>query len=291
MARIRHKLCAVLASPDAVGVRNPLPGSRVERGLARVSWCAQAETVTPWRLITFAELDSTNRYARLHLRELQHGDVIHAEVQTSGRGRLNRSWLSHVPGNLCLSLVIKPETSAVSGLPLVNLSQLLALVTCRALDAFKVDASLKWPNDIQIGGRKVAGILAETVTQGADFLGLVLGIGVNVNLEAQSLDSIDQPATAVNQVLGHPVDPARVRDTLLHGFFGQYATFMTQGFRATRDEFLSRCNFLGKPIEVSTTSGLLHGTAADVDGQGALVLEQMDGSKRIVEIGEMFARS
>ena len=124
-----------------------------------------------YRVSEFAELDSTNRYACGRLRELADGDVIQAGIQTAGRGRWERKWISDVPGNLCLSLVLKP-VGPPAELPLAGLSQLLALSVCRVLETYGVPPALKWPNDIQVAGRKIAGILAETVVEGSEFLGL-----------------------------------------------------------------------------------------------------------------------
>jgi BirA family biotin operon repressor/biotin-[acetyl-CoA-carboxylase] ligase len=119
-----------------------------------------------YRIIEFSELESTNRYACARLDELSHGDVIQAIVQTAGHGRLRRPWVAHVPGNLCISLVLKPLHVAPAELPLTNVSQFLALCVCRAFHVHGVQANLKWPNDVLVAGHKIAGLLAETVVQG-----------------------------------------------------------------------------------------------------------------------------
>ena len=198
-----------------------------------------------------------------------------------------RSWISHVPNNLCLSLVIKPDAVNVARLPLANLSQLLAVSACRALDACEVTTTLKWPNDIQLGGRKIAGVLAETVTKGSNFVGLVLGIGINVNLEAATLASIDQPATSLAVHLGHSISVSSLRDRLLGEFFGQYEEFIHAGFPLIRQEFISRCRFLGTEIAVRRASDALQGKASDINSDGALVLSEPDGKLHVVDIAEM----
>lgn len=243
--------------------------------------------VTPYRLIEFAELDSTNRYACAQLATLAHGDVIQAAVQTAGRGRMERRWISHLPGNLCLSLVLKPAGAAPAELPLANLSQLLALSVCRALDAFRVAATLKWPNDILVGGRKIAGILAETVQRGREFQGLVLGLGVNLNLDPTALTLIDQPATALNLEVRQPVAPPAFRDAVLADFFARYNSVLGQGFRPIHAEFAARCRFLGQKVTVRFGDGVLGGTARAITPDGALELLQDNGGTRAITIGEM----
>jgi BirA family biotin operon repressor/biotin-[acetyl-CoA-carboxylase] ligase len=240
------------------------------------------------RVIEFAELDSTNRYACARLRELSDGDVIQAAAQTAGRGRMERKWISDAPGNLCVSLVLKPAHAAPANLPLVNLSQLLALAVCRALDSDNAPATLKWPNDVLVRGRKIAGILAETVVQGGDFLGLVLGLGVNLNLDATALATIDQPATSLAVELKRPVDVNRFRDAVLDGFFQRRDGFLANGFGMIREEYLARCAFLGKEVEVRRPEGVLRGLASNVTEEGALELVGADGLPRSVSIGEMF---
>jgi len=238
------------------------------------------------RVIEFAELDSTNRYACSRLRELGDGDVIQAGVQVAGRGRWDRKWVSNVPGNLCLSLVLKPVGKA-DVLPLAGLSQLLALSACRVLQANGVSPALKWPNDVQVNGLKIAGILAETVVQGGDFLGLVLGIGVNLNLDLATLATVGQPATALNQLLGRAVDVAAFRDLLLEEFFAKYEVFLNAGFPMIRPEYLQHCHFLGREIGVRSPQDVLSGIARDITIMGELDLELPDGNRRILSLGEI----
>lgn len=239
-----------------------------------------------YRIIEFAELDSTNRHACTRLRELADGDVIHAAIQTAGRGRWERKWISDVPGNLCLSLVLQPAGSPAS-LPLASLSQLLAVGACRVLEAHGVKPTLKWPNDIQVNGRKIAGLLAETVVQGSEFLGLVLGIGVNLNLTEAQIATIDQPATALNLCVNHAVGVNEFRDALLAEFFSRYDAFLATGFPLIRAEYLQRCAFLGREIEVRNPQGSQHGIARDVSDSGELELLTPDGQILRLALGEV----
>jgi BirA family transcriptional regulator, biotin operon repressor / biotin---[acetyl-CoA-carboxylase] ligase len=239
-----------------------------------------------YRVIEFAELDSTNRYACGRLRELADGDVIQAGIQTAGRGRWKRKWISDVPGNLCLSLVLKPAGSPAE-LPLASLSQLLALSVCRVLETYGVPATLKWPNDIQVAGRKLAGILAETMVEGREFLGLVLGIGVNLNLDGAVLAAVGQPATALNLELGRYVSVLTYRDALLAEFFSRYEAFLAAGFPMIQADYRQRCPFLGRAITVRSPQDCLQGIARDITAAGELELELPDGQRRNLVLGEI----
>lgn len=239
-----------------------------------------------YRVIEFAELGSTNQYACERLRELKDGDVIQAAIQTAGRGRWNRKWLSEIPGNLCLSLVLKPG-GAPAEMPLAGLSQLLAVSVCRVLESYSIAATLKWPNDIQVEGHKIAGILAETVVQGHEFLGLVLGIGVNLNLDSATLARIDQPATALNLVLARAVSVPEFRDALLAEFFERYDSFLTQGFSLIRSEYRQRSVFLGCEIALQSPQGSVRGIAREITSTGELELELPDGHLQQFTLGEL----
>jgi BirA family biotin operon repressor/biotin-[acetyl-CoA-carboxylase] ligase len=239
-----------------------------------------------FRIYEFAELDSTNRYACTHLRELFDGDVIHALVQHAGRGRWERKWISDQPGNLCLSIVLKPE-GIPAQLPLAGLAQLLALSTCRVLEAHGQKPTLKWPNDILVEGRKIAGILAESVVQGPKFIGLVLGIGVNLNLKPAALAKIDQPATALNQLVGHAVDVDAFRNELLPEFFAHRNKFLTTGFPLIAAEYRRRCAFLSQAITVSNPQEQISGIARDLTPTGELELELPNGQRRHLAYGEI----
>ncbi|MCU0780379.1 MAG: biotin--[acetyl-CoA-carboxylase] ligase [Akkermansiaceae bacterium] len=238
----------------------------------------------------FPELDSTNRHALAHLDELADGQVIQADVQTAGHGRMRRKWVSHVPGNLCLTLVLKPPAAAkAAAMPLANLSQLLALSVCRALEAYGAAATIKWPNDVLVGGRKIAGLLAETVVRGSRLSGIALGVGVNLNLDEAVLAEIDQPATALCQVTGSTVRVEDFRDLVLEDFFDRREALMERGFPLIREEYRARCPFLGSRVEVRRPGGTVLGIARDISPEGALELLADDGGLLEIGIGEIFA--
>lgn len=240
-----------------------------------------------YRLISFDELESTNGWALENLERLEDRDVVTAAVQTAGRGRLNRVWVSHVRGSLYLSLVLKPAARPVTP-PLGNLSQWLAVCLCAVLDELGVKPTIKWPNDVLVDGRKLAGILAQVRSSGDRPLGLVLGVGVNVNHDAGTLDSVGQPAHSLSLLLGHPVDQAILQARLLDRFFAGYDRFLEAGFALIRDEFLGRCGFLGRPIEVRMPGETVRGVAESVGADGALVLRLSDGRARFITMGDVF---
>ncbi len=245
--------------------------------------------MTPYQLVEFEELSSTNLYARENLRTLKDRDVIQARIQTAGRGRWQRAWVSDVPGNLCLSCVLKPESPDATRLPLANVSQLMALAACRVLEGYDLQPALKWPNDILISQKKIAGILAETVTEGTRLLGLVIGIGVNLNLHSEVLARVGQPAASLNLLKGHPIEVAPFRDALLSAFFASYDTFLKEGFSMIRGEFLRRFDYCGRQVTVKTGGQTIQGTVLTLNSEGALELCDAEGTVRVITLGEMFS--
>ncbi len=226
-------------------------------------------------VIRLVEVESTNRYALERFAALEHGQVVVADRQTAGRGRLDRAWNSSVEGNLYASLVLKVPQAAPAQPPppgLPNLTQYAALALARVVEGCGVVPSVKWPNDVLVEGRKLAGILAEAVSSDGQMLGVVLGIGVNLAMSAAEIAAIDQPAASLNLLLGRPVDRDGFLDALLREFSAGYAAFMESGFASVRSEFLSRTPFLGRSISVHSANSRIAGIACDITDEGSLVV-------------------
>jgi BirA family biotin operon repressor/biotin-[acetyl-CoA-carboxylase] ligase len=245
------------------------------------------DPLVTYRIIRLDQVDSTNTYARNHLATLADEAVVVAEMQTEGRGRGRRVWISKRPGNLYVSLVLKPAGPLLRGHPLANLSQLLAVVVCDELESYQVTAMIKWPNDILVEGRKMAGILAEAVTSGAELVGLVLGLGLNLNLQPDDLHQIDQPATSLNLLTGNPIRSDQFLKSLLDRFFAGYPQVLANGFGAIRADYVAHCAFLNQPVTINTPDGSLTGRAMDITEEGELELLLPQGQIRRLSLGEI----
>jgi BirA family biotin operon repressor/biotin-[acetyl-CoA-carboxylase] ligase len=206
-----------------------------------------------------------------------------AERHSRGRGRLDRRWRSSVAGNLYASLVLKAAAGS-AGLPAVTLY--MAVVLSRVVSRLGVEPSIKWPNDLLLAGRKVAGILAEGVVAQGGLAGAVLGTGVNLAMSASDLAEIDQPAASLNLALGRPVDREEFLALLLDEFFSRYDSFAQSGFPLIRSEYLALTPFLGKPIAVDSLGSRISGTASDVTESGSLVVLTPQGRIEIT-VGDL----
>ena len=164
--------------------------------------------------IALEEIDSTNNYAKVNIDDFADKTVIHARRQTSGRGRLTRSWVDLGEGNLFMSIVLKPSDIFNEIYP--NITQYLSVALCKVLESYGLTPQIKWPNDVLINGKKIAGILSESVMQGGKFKGLVVGIGVNLNAKQAVVDLVpDKLVTALNLEFGKNIDLNEFRTQLV----------------------------------------------------------------------------
>lgn len=232
------------------------------------------------------EVDSTNSYALRNLGVLRDREVIIADIQSAGHGRLARPWLSNVPGNLYMSIVLKPseKTDTLTGLTLY-----MSIMLCEVFGEYGVDTALKWPNDILVQGQKIAGILAETRFQENTLVGYVLGTGINLNMTPEILSQIDQPATALNLIIGEHVNRDDFANRLLERFFARYSNYLISGFSSVRDEYLKKCTLIGKRITLSMPGHVCAVTARSLTADGELVVDREDGKEMIVHAGDILS--
>ena len=221
--------------------------------------------------IYLSEVDSTNLYAKSNIENLADKSIVHAANQTAGRGRLQRTWLNLGEGNLFLTFVLKPSNSFNEVYS--NLTQYLSVVLCKILEEYGLKPQIKWPNDVLINGKKIAGILSETVMQGSLFKGLVLGIGVNLNTSEKDLASvIDKEATSLNLEISKPVDVNLFLDKLAEEFFADYDNFLQKGFELIKNDYISRTCFLDTEICVQVFNDKKCGIAKAINDKGELVM-------------------
>jgi BirA family transcriptional regulator, biotin operon repressor / biotin---[acetyl-CoA-carboxylase] ligase len=218
----------------------------------------------------YAEIDSTNSEARrLAVSGAPSGLVVWADRQSAGHGRQGRAWQSP-PGNLYCSILLRPEASAAET---AQLSFASALAVCDAIPG-DLAPRCKWPNDVLIGGKKVAGILLESEGVGGKIAALIVGIGVNI---ASHPPDTEMPATS----LGPAVTPATMLAAICRHFLSWHDIWRTQGFTPLREAWLARAHGLGSDIRVRYGTTETLGRFVDLDASGALVLENSEGRRHI----------
>ncbi len=232
----------------------------------------------------FDELDSTNLTAKDFAKAgAEEGTVIIARTQRHGRGRFDRSWESP-DGGVYLSVILRPSASyeKTSLLPFVA-----ALAVTKTINTYGVHATIKWPNDVRVNGRKIAGILLESEGEGSTVSYVVVGIGINLAVDLKELSAeLQGRSTSLLNEVHHPVDYHEFLKTFLMTFEHYYTIFQEQRYWEIIDEWKANSDTLGKNVRVNTMTGILQGTAVDIDQSGFLLLRTASGETKKILSGD-----
>lgn len=245
-----------------------------------------------WKRVVFKEtLDSTNLEAKRYLADHadSEGTVVVCERQTAGRGRRGRSWESPAGSGVWMSLILQPEISPAKA-PMLTL--LTGMAVRRALaECFSMEASIKWPNDIIVDGKKICGILTEMTMEDMHMSGVVVGIGVNMGIDAFP-EALQEVATSVSLVTGQEKpDRVELLIRILRLFEQYYDIFMrTQDLSGLLEEYNTHCINVGRTICVLEKSSDCIAKALGIREDGELMIETEDGARRAVSSGEVSIR-
>jgi BirA family biotin operon repressor/biotin-[acetyl-CoA-carboxylase] ligase len=243
----------------------------------------------------YEEVDSTNRVAReLAVNGAREGLVVVADHQSAGRGRLGRHWEAPAGMNLLVSVLLRPAL-AVEDLHLcTTIVALAAADACRQIAG--VEVSVKWPNDLLVGERKLAGILGESLPDAGGSRAVVVGLGCNVGWPRTEEDCLiggpNAPfplrATSLERESGGPVDREALLSALLVSLERRRVHLETEkGRHSEAEEYRRACSTLGSDVRVELGGGeVLAGRAVDLSAEGCLVLD-IDGAQRIVAAGDV----
>ncbi len=212
-----------------------------------------------------------------------------AEMQSAGRGRRGRGWVATPFHNILLSVSWRFESGPAA---LAGLSLAAGVAVLRALKAFGVArAGLKWPNDVLIDGRKLAGLLVDLRGEAAGPSFAVLGLGLNVHIAAAEAAQIDQPWASLREWLPAPVDRNRLAVLLLGELVAMLAEFERRGFAAFRPAWERQHVFAGQPVRVHQAHGDTVGIVVGIDEHGALQLREPSGAVRTLHSGDVSLRA
>ena len=234
-------------------------------------------------MIFFDTIDSTNTWAAARFAELADGELVAAAVQTAGRGRLDRRWISP-RGNIYATFVQKGVTSPLLGVAVGSLAVLGLVRELAPAEKFHI----KWPNDVFCGTAKISGILAQFISprNGASG-GLVTGMGVNLNMSREQLAGAVQEATSVAILTGAPVelDAALKRfEELLH----THAATLKNSPDTLFARWKTENGLLGRHVEFIAGDGSrLTGLFRDIDGDGSVILDEDDGRTLKLNCGDV----
>jgi len=233
----------------------------------------------------YASVGSTNDAAKMLARAgAPDRTLVWADEQTAGRGRRGRFWLSP-PGNLSLSLVLRPECPAARAAQLGFVAALGLGDALTPLAGPALQLRYKWPNDLLADGKKLAGILLESEMSASDRVDFVV-VGIGVNIVAAPGD-VEFPATSLIAQGVAGVTPEAVLEGFTRHFADWARRWRDEGFAPVRAAWLMAASGLGEAIRVRLDRGTLFGRFRDLDEDGALVLDAAEGSRRIAA-GDVF---
>lgn len=239
---------------------------------------AAAQFPDPFRLLVRESVESTNDEVRtLAQAGAPDGLVILAEAQTAGRGRRGAAWFSPAGESLAFSILVRPQEPKALW---PRLALAAGVAVAEAIEPFGVRAGIKWPNDVWIGSRKVAGILVEA---GADFA--VVGIGLNVNT-TEFPDSVSNIATSLALEISEPLS----RSDLLLGIINRFSRRRHQidgDFGSLVTAVSTRCVLTGNRVSLLTAAGPDEGMVQGIGNGGELILQTRRGVERIIQADEI----
>jgi BirA family biotin operon repressor/biotin-[acetyl-CoA-carboxylase] ligase len=231
----------------------------------------------------FEQTGSTNDVMDKLARDgVKEGVAVFAELQTKGRGRLGRRWISPARKGLWFSVLLRPDLRPPAA---TQLTVAAATALVRAIrDQTELSPEIKWPNDILIHGRKVAGILTELSAELDHIKHVVLGIGVDVNLNASEFPTdIRKQATSLKIETGRHLNRADLAAAILKELDRDYDHIRNHQFARLADEWEEQCATLGRRVSIQMGERTVHGLAESLDNDGALLLRTEHGRiERIV---------
>lgn len=241
------------------------------------------------KLEVFFELASTNT----HLLEAvddgkASGVICLAEQQTSGRGRRGRTWVSPFGGNLYLSVLWRFANGAAQ---LAGLSLAMAIAVTRALRESGLDTvKVKWPNDILVSNRKLAGILLELAGEASGPCSVVIGVGLNMQMAVTDMSTVNQPWIDLETALGHRMSRNELAGKVINHLLAAIQEFEQDGLAPFLNEWQHQDVYAGQEVILHLPDEKIRGVVRGVDNTGALLLAQA-GEMRRFHSGEISLRS
>lgn len=247
-------------------------------------------TKTFGRVIRFyREVESTNDVAFDLAKEgATEGTVIIADTQTKGRGRLQRKWISPPGFNLYMSIIFRPSISSKDA-SIMTLVSSVALF--EAVNSYGIECQIKWPNDLLINRRKVAGVLTEMELGGGRVEFVLVGLGINLNMTRAVMNNlmgeVSEIATSVREELGHEVDRSDFAANLINLLEKWYEELNSKGKSTIIDEWKKRWGDLNKRVRVRIDRNLIEGIAYDLDQNGFLLIRRDNGKVERIIAGDV----
>ncbi|MEE6032063.1 bifunctional biotin--[acetyl-CoA-carboxylase] ligase/biotin operon repressor BirA [Avibacterium paragallinarum] len=267
------QLYAHIQALSELGIKFELNGDEIQLKpeLPLLSAEKIEQRLAPYPVLVKPVIHSTNQFLLEQIEQLEKGQLCLAEYQYAGRGRRGRDWLSPFAGQIILSAywTFLPHIS-LNGLSLV-----IGIAIAETLQAFGAEGiGLKWPNDVLLNGRKLAGVLVEIANHKNGLLNLIIGIGINLSLPKQA--SIDQPWAELKEIVPH-FDRDEIIIALVNRLYHYLTQFEQRGMASFYQRWTEWDAFFGKPVSMISEKEALDGIERGIDREGHLLLETARG--------------
>ncbi|MCK4634093.1 biotin--[acetyl-CoA-carboxylase] ligase, partial [Candidatus Bathyarchaeota archaeon] len=239
-----------------------------------------------YQIYQYDRVSSTNNLAKeIARKSIKDHVVVIAETQTHGRGRLERTWISP-HGGLWFSIILRPKISLKEALRLTFIMSSTVAETIKT--TFGLETKVMWPNDILVEDRKICGILTEAITSKDSVEFVVIGVGLNANLDLDSFpENLRETVTTLKHELGYEADLKALVLSLLQTFEEKYKQLLQGRWTSLLKEWKNLASFLGGRVAVTSFDEVSRGEALDVGQDGALLIELDGGGVKRVIVGDV----
>ncbi|MEN6379553.1 MAG: biotin--[acetyl-CoA-carboxylase] ligase [Methanofastidiosum sp.] len=228
------------------------------------------------KILFFEEIDSTNNKAKQIALEENEGTVVISEMQTSGRGRRGRGWYSP-KGGIYVSFILKPNVSPEKASQLTLVSSLALVETLNSMDG-KLNAKIKWPNDVLISGKKISGILTELSSDMEKINYIVVGVGINLNTEKEILP---ENGTSLKIEMKEEASVKLFLKSFLEHYDSIYQEYLDGHINQIIERWKDNSDTLGKNVKIIGINETYEGLAKDIDENGALILKTKERETKV----------
>lgn len=261
----------------------------IENGFDQQTITEAIHTKWAGKTVHFAkETDSTNEWAKRLGREGEvHGALAVTEFQNAGKGRLGRRWTAPKGSSVMMSLLLRPEFEPQYA-PMLTV--VMGLSVAQAIREAGVDTCIKWPNDVVVSRKKICGILTEMSVEEGRILYVVIGVGINVNLDSLP-EELSDKATSLYLETGNIFDRNRILAGVMEAFENNYEKFTkTCDLSLLKEEYNRMLANLGQPVRILDPLKPFEGIARGINEKGELLVEMEDGRETAVSAGEVSVR-
>ena len=236
-----------------------------------------------WRLFEYEKLNSSNDFLIEKGAEFKHGDIIYCLEQEKGRGRGSKKWISGKGKGLTFSILLEVEKWEIEKIG--NIPQIIALTISEVLKVYNIQSKLKWPNDVLVEEKKIAGILSESKRFNNKKY-LISGIGININFSEEELkESINQASCSIYSLTKNYQGIKEVLLQFIHIFCSNFEKLKENGFEIFLEKWKEKSNLIGKKIILIESNKEI--IVEDINKNGYIKGRNKIGKEEIISFGEI----